>query len=161
MGAHHTHDRWVGHRHLGARGPGAQQRFRASDRTGHRFLDEAGSAVAEFALVAALLTILTLSVIQLALALHVRNTVIDAASEGARFGALADNSAQDGVRRTRELITTALGPDYAAHVTSTVAEFQGVSALHITVSSPLPVFGLLGAEKSLEVTGHARLEAVE
>ena len=44
--------------------------------------DDGGSAVAEFVMVGALLTVLTLSVIQLGLALHIRNTVLDAASEG-------------------------------------------------------------------------------
>ncbi|HAM26986.1 MAG TPA: pilus assembly protein, partial [Microbacteriaceae bacterium] len=59
-----------------------------------------GSAVAEFAMVGALLTVLTLSVIQLGLALHIRNTVLDAAAEGARFAALADNGLEDGAART-------------------------------------------------------------
>ena len=44
---------------------------------------------------------LTLAVVQLALALHVRNTVIDAAAEGARFASLAGSSPADGVARTR------------------------------------------------------------
>ena len=64
-----------------------------------RLRDETGSAVAEFVMVGALLTVLTLSVIQLGLALHIRNTVIDAAAEGARFGSLADNQLADGVAR--------------------------------------------------------------
>jgi hypothetical protein len=41
---------------------------------------DAGSAVAEFVMVVSLLTVLTLSVMQLALALHIRNTVLDAAA---------------------------------------------------------------------------------
>ncbi|BDZ44332.1 TadE/TadG family type IV pilus assembly protein [Naasia aerilata] len=41
-----------------------------------------GSAPVEFVLVGALLTLLVLSVLQLGLALHVRNTVTDAAAEG-------------------------------------------------------------------------------
>ena len=52
-------------------------------------------------MVGALLTVLTLSVMQLGLALHIRNTMQDAAAEGARYGALADNVPSDGVRRTR------------------------------------------------------------
>ena len=39
--------------------------------------DERGSAPAEFAMVVGLLTILTLSVLQLGLALHIRNTVLE------------------------------------------------------------------------------------
>ncbi|MET0782884.1 MAG: TadE/TadG family type IV pilus assembly protein, partial [Leifsonia flava] len=66
--------------------------------------DERGSAVVEFTLVSVLLTTLALAVVQLALALHVRNTVIDAAAEGARYAALADNTLADGEERTRMLI---------------------------------------------------------
>src|SRR6187402_2071550 len=91
-----------------------------------------GSAPAEFAMVGALLTILTLSVIQLGLALHIRNTVLDAASEGARFGALGDNTLADGVVRTQDLITTALGPGYARDVTATSGSFRGHPAAIIT-----------------------------
>ncbi|WP_395983304.1 TadE/TadG family type IV pilus assembly protein, partial [Clavibacter michiganensis] len=40
-------------------------------------------------MVGALLVVLALSVVQLALALHVRTTVLDAAAEGARTAALA------------------------------------------------------------------------
>ena len=68
-----------------------------------------GDATVDFVLVGALLTVLTLSVIQLGLALLIRNTVLDAAAEGARYAALADNGLDDGVQRTRDLITAALG----------------------------------------------------
>ena len=71
--------------------------------------DERGSAVVEVAWVGAILTVVTVSVLQLALALHVRNTVLDSAAEGARFAALADNSAVDGVVRCQNLITAAVG----------------------------------------------------
>ena len=53
-----------------------------------RLADERGSAVAEFTMVAGLLVALVLSVMQLALALHVRATVADAAAEGARHASL-------------------------------------------------------------------------
>ena len=53
--------------------------------------------MAEFTLVGVLLTVLALAVVQLALALHVRNTLLDAAAEGARYAALAGSS--DGDRR--------------------------------------------------------------
>ena len=95
-------------------------------------------------MVGALLTVLTLSVIQLGLALHVRNTVIDAAAEGARFGSLADNQLADGVARTQDLIRTALGPGYARDVTAQRGEYLGHPAAIVTVRTPLPLFGLAG-----------------
>lgn len=119
---------------------------------------ERGSAAAEFVMVGALLTVLTLSVMQLALALHIRNTVLDAASEGARFAALADNTLADGASRTRELITVALGATYAADVTVAPGNYRGYPAAIVTVRAPLPLVGLIGIDKGLEVNGHAAVE---
>ncbi|WP_279403307.1 pilus assembly protein, partial [Arthrobacter sp. JCM 19049] len=69
-----------------------------------------GSAVAEFVMVATLLIVVGLSIVQLALALHVRNTLIDAATNGARYGALANRSVEDGRQRTAMLISQSLNP---------------------------------------------------
>ena len=122
--------------------------------------EESGSAVVEFVLVSALLTVLTLSVIQLALALHIRNTVLDAAAEGARFASLADTSLSDGVARTRDLISTALSPGYAADVTASSTNYLGHPSVIVTVRTPLPLFGLIGIDDGLEVSAHAPIEQV-
>ncbi|CAN5232822.1 hypothetical protein BH11ACT4_BH11ACT4_12000 [soil metagenome] len=111
-------------------------------------------------MVAALLTVLTLSVIQLGLALFIRNTVVDAAAEGARFGALADNSLADGVDRATDLITTALGPSYARDVTAGTGSYLGHPAVIVTVRAPLPLIGLVGIDDGLEVSGHAAIETL-
>jgi Flp pilus assembly protein TadG len=123
--------------------------------------DERGSAVVEFALVGAILTVLTVAVLQLALALHVRNTVLDAAAEGARFGALADNSPADGVARCQALIVAAVGADYATDVHATSGSWMGHPAVTITVRTTLPVIGLLGIGGALEVSGHAAVETLD
>jgi hypothetical protein len=124
------------------------------------FTDDRGSAVVEFVLVGVLLTILTLSVIQLGLALLIRNTVLDAASEGARYGALADNSVGDAVGRTRDLIATALGPSYARDVSVARGNYDGYPADIVTVKTPLPLIGLVGIPNGLEVHGHAAIETL-
>jgi len=123
-----------------------------------RLREDSGSAVAEFVMVGALLTVLTLSVIQLGLALHIRNTVLDAASEGARFAALADSSLDEGVARSRDLITTAIGPGYALDVTAIYGRYLGHPSTIVTVRTPLPLIGLFGLDGGLEVTGHAAVE---
>ncbi len=123
--------------------------------------DDDGSAAAEFVLVGALLTVLTLSVMQFGLALHVRNTVIDAAGEGARVAALADNGLGDGVRRTTDLLTVALGDAYAGDVTGAYGDFLGHPAASVTVRAPLPLLGLLGPDRMLEVTGHGAVETLD
>ncbi|MDM4764111.1 TadE/TadG family type IV pilus assembly protein [Galbitalea sp. SE-J8] len=125
-----------------------------------RAADDAGSAPAEFVMVAGLLVVLTLGVLQLGLALHVRNTVIDAAAEGARYGALAGNTIADGAARTRDLIGTALGPDYARDVTATRTDESGIPVAEVTVRTPLPLLGLIGIGDGLEVSGHAAVEVV-
>jgi Flp pilus assembly protein TadG len=119
-----------------------------------------GSAVVEFTLVGAILTVLTVSVLQLALALHVRNTVLDAASEGARFAALADNTPADGIARCRALITTAIGASYADDIHASPGAWRGHPTVTIAVRTTLPVIGLLGIGGAMEVSGHAVVESL-
>lgn len=123
--------------------------------------DDRGSAVAEFVMVSGLVIALALGLAQLALALHVRNTVTDAAAEGARFGALADRTPEDGADRASELITTAIGSAYATDVTATTTTRLGHAAIVVSVVAPLPVIGLLGPAATLEVEGHAAIEALD
>ena len=122
--------------------------------------EESGSAVVEFVFVGILLTFLTLGVLQLGLALHVRNTIQDAASEGARWGALIDSTPTEGVQRTKELITTAVGEQYARNISVSSQQWLGAPATVITVKTPLPVIGLWGPATSMEVSGHAATEVL-
>ena len=115
---------------------------------------DTGSAVVDFIMVGALVTLLFMSIVQLALVLHVRNTLIDAAASGARYGTLADRTPADGVQRTAELIRLALNDSLAEDVTFTETTVSGVRMLQITVRAPLPVIGFLGPSDGLEVTGH-------
>ena len=118
---------------------------------------EKGSAVVDFVLVGGLLTMFFLAIIQLALVLHVRNTLIDAAASGARYGTLADRSAGDARQRTGELIHTALNADFAQDIQTREVSFQGLRALEVTVRAPMPVIGLIGPRGLLEVSGHAAI----
>ncbi|THG28793.1 pilus assembly protein [Naasia lichenicola] len=122
--------------------------------------DETGSAPAEFVLVSAMLCFLALSVIQLGVALHVRNTITDAAAEGARIAALADAVPGDGELRTRQLIALALGDGYPVTVAVGQTEWLGHPATEVRVTGALPVIALLGVSEGLEVTGHAAVEEV-
>ncbi|MEH0111002.1 TadE family protein [Tersicoccus sp. MR15.9] len=116
---------------------------------------ERGSAVVDFVLVGAVLTLLAMSIVQLAVILHVRNTLIDAASSGARYGALADRTAGEGQERARELVQSTLGADYAGSVTAEETRDGGRRTLTIVISAPMPVLGLIGPSGSLRVQGHA------
>lgn len=94
------------------------------------------------------------AVLQLTLVLHVRNTVVDAASEGARFGALSGRDADDAAARARLLIGASLSSAYAADVSAATQVVDGVQTVVVRVRSPLPVIGLLGPGL-LDVDGHA------
>ncbi len=116
---------------------------------------ESGSAVADFAMVAGLLSLLFLAVFQLGLALHIRNTLISCASEGARYGARADALPQDGVARASQMIKASLADRYADHVTAMTTTVNGVEVVQIRVEAPLPVLGALGPDRVLTVQARA------
>lgn len=112
-------------------------------------------------MVAGLLTLLTLAVVQLGLGLLVRNTVLDAAAEGARHAALADSSLPAGEQLTKQLIATAIGEQYAADVSASYGTWHGQPCTQITVTTTLPLIGLIGVQHGLEVTGHAAREVLD
>ncbi len=118
---------------------------------------ERGAAVVDFTLIGGLLTVIFIAIVQLTLVLHVRNTLIDAAASGARYGTLADRSPQDAVGRARELIEGSLADSYGSDVSVGESTVAGVRTLEVVVRAPLPVIGLIGPGGLLEVRGHAAL----
>lgn len=117
-----------------------------------------GSAPAEFVMVGALLTVLVLSIIQLGITLHLRNIVLDAATQGAQFAALADNDLADGAGRSKEVISVALGPEFADDIDARYGSYLGRRSAIVTVTAPLPLIGLVGIDRGLEVSAHAAVE---
>lgn len=112
----------------------------------------------DFVLVAALVSVLFVAVLQVGLALHVRNTLISCASEGARLGARADSSPGAGATRTRELIAASLSPRFAQDVTVDVVLDGDVRVVAVRVRAPLPVLGPLGPDGGFDLVGRAFLE---
>lgn len=108
-----------------------------------------------------LLTLLTLGVLQFGLTVYVRNVVHDAAVEGAYHAALADTSTRDGVQRTREIVTRTVGAEYASDVTATESAEPGGATVRITVHSMLPLVGLLGLPRMMEVSADAPVESFD
>jgi hypothetical protein len=117
--------------------------------------DERGSAVAEYVMVSGLVVLLFTAVLQLGLVLHVRNTLISCASEGARLGARADAAPGMGAARARELIGASLSERYADDVSVGTGVVGGVQVVEVRVRAPFPVIGLLGPDGRLDVTGRA------
>ena len=112
----------------------------------------------DFVLVGTLVILLFAALLQLALALHVRNILVDSAAEGARAGALAGASDAAAVDRTRYLINLALSPRYSRDVTTRRVEAEGTVLLQVDVVAALPLFGLAGPARELAVSGRAVLE---
>lgn len=118
---------------------------------------ERGAAVVDFALIGGLLTVIFIAIVQLTLVLHVRNTLIDAAASGARYGTLADRSPRDAVGRTEELIRGSLADSYGSDISVGESSVGGLRTLEVVVRAPLPVIGLIGPAGTMEVRGHAAL----
>lgn len=102
---------------------------------------------------------LFVGVLQLTIVLHVRNTLIDSASEGARYAALLGHQPGDGAARTRLLIGQSLSDGYAQDVSARTTRIDGLDMIEVEVVAPLPLLGLLGPAGSLTVHGHALVEA--
>ncbi|MEI3845147.1 MULTISPECIES: TadE/TadG family type IV pilus assembly protein [unclassified Microbacterium] len=123
--------------------------------------DDAGASPVEFVLVGTLLTVLTLGVLQFGLAVYVRNVIHDAAVEGAYHAALADTTLEDGAERTREIVSRTVGTGYASDVAVRETADLGHDAVEVRVAATLPLLGLLGAPRALEVTAHAPVESFD
>jgi Flp pilus assembly protein TadG len=115
--------------------------------------DESGAAVVEFVLVGVLLIALFLGVLQIGLALHVRNTLVASAAEGARYAANADRLPHDGAQYASELIRRSLSAGFAHDVSAGYDAASGT--IEIEVRASLPVIGFFGPSRALVVRGHA------
>lgn len=120
---------------------------------------EEGSAVVDFALVGALVAAVALALLQLALGLHVRNVLIDAAGEGARRAALVGGTTAEAEARVRALAGAALSGDCVQAVEVRRTRAGDLAVVEVRVLAALPVLGLLGPGGGLAVTGHAVDEA--
>jgi len=114
-----------------------------------------GSAVVDFVLVLVVLIPLFLGILQVGLVMHVRNTLSNAAAEGARHAASLDQDLADGEQRTREQIRGAVSGRFARDVEARMVNLDGRPAVQVVVRATVPALGLGGPGVSLEVVGHA------
>ena len=110
-------------------------------------------------LVGVLVIAVCVALLQLALGLHVRNILTDAAGEGARRAALVGGTEGEAAERVAMLTDAALADGYVDEVTVTRTRIGGTPVVQAEVTAPLPVLGLFGPAGSLRVTGHAVDEA--
>lgn len=116
---------------------------------------EQGSAVVDFVLVTVVLVPLFLGILQLALVLHVRNTLTSAASEGARYAATSDRGPADGAAKARQQIAGVLDPSYADDVAAHVIDIDGAAGIEVVITATVPALGLGGPSIDLTVRGTA------
>jgi Flp pilus assembly protein TadG len=116
---------------------------------------ERGAAVVDFVLVLVVVIPLFLGIVQVALVLHVRNTLTAAASEGARYAATVDRPLDAGAARTRQQISGALAARFARDVRARPATVHGAPGVEVDVSAEVPPLGIWGPGVPLTVSGHA------
>lgn len=116
---------------------------------------ERGSAVPEFVLVLAVLVPLVFGIAQVALVLHVRNTMVAAASDGARAAASLDADPAAARDRARAVVGTTLAARYSRDVTARWAESGGVPVVQVRIRAEVPPLGLWGPAVPIEAVGHA------
>lgn len=110
-------------------------------------------------MLAGLLSLLVLAAMQLAFALHVHNTATAHVIEGARVGARADSSPEQGVQRARELMTASMsGAAADASISGNRTAVDGVQVVEVTAELRLPVFGPFGPGGQMTVSGQAFAE---
>lgn len=109
----------------------------------------------DFVLALVVLVPLVLGIVQVGLVLHVRNTLTNAASEGARYAAALDRGPADGVVRTRQQITGAISARFAQEISATTVAVGGVPGIRVTVAAEVPPLGVWGPGIRLEAVGHA------
>lgn len=126
--------------------------------TGPGGQSERGAAASEFAMLAGLVSILMLAAMQLALVLHVHNTATAQVIEGARLGARADSSPEQGAQRARELLVGSLPGSGGIQVSAGRTQVAGAQVVEVSARIRLPVFGPFGPGEAMTVTGHAYAE---
>jgi Flp pilus assembly protein TadG len=126
-----------------------------------RAADDEGAAVVDFVLVSVLVLALFLLVLQVAVFFHVRNVVTSAAAEGARYGATADRTPEEGAARAEESIRSSLGSRAAGriHCRPALVDVQGAVVVEIACSGAVPVVFLTTPAVTLDVKGHALEES--
>lgn len=112
------------------------------------------------------------AILQLGLALYVRNTIAACAQEGARYGADADFVSQGSsamaaraADRTTSCINSSVSSAFARGVSASTPVLSvpggaSVAAVEVRVAAPLPVIGFVGlGDQVLHVQGDAMQEA--
>jgi Flp pilus assembly protein TadG len=133
------------------------RRFTAVRRVGGR---DRGSAVAGFALASLAVLPLVMAVLQLAVVWHIRNTLTDAASEGARYGAGYQRTTGAAAARARAAADASLDDGLVDRVVAHETRVDGQPGIEVDVTADVPLLGLWGPTITVNVRGHAVREVL-
>lgn len=123
--------------------------------------NSAGSAVVDFTLISLVLIPLVLGLMQVALVLHVRNTMTAAVSEGARAGARESSTPAVGAATARSLISQGISGKFATSVSAKSAPIGGSPGVVVTATAQVPALGLFGPKVNVDVSGRAIAEEIQ
>lgn len=98
---------------------------------------------------------LVFAIAQVALVMHVRNTMTAAASDGARAAASLDAPLGDARSRAREVLRTTLTDRYAENVSAREVQVDGIPVIEVRVSAEVPPLGLWGPGVAVDAVGRA------
>jgi Flp pilus assembly protein TadG len=114
-----------------------------------------GSSLAEFVMTVAVLAPLLLTLLQIGVVLHVRNTLRAEAAEGARMAAAVDRTPEDGATRAEDLARASFGA-LQPHAEAGNDTVDGVPVVWVRLTAQRPLIGWLetGAG-TVSVTAHA------
>lgn len=116
--------------------------------------------MAGFALVSLAVLPLVMAILQLAVVWHIRNTLVDAASEGARYGAGYQRTTAAAAARARAAADASLDGGLVDRVAAYETPVDGQPGIEVDVSADVPLLGLWGPTITLHVRGHAVQEVL-
>jgi Flp pilus assembly protein TadG len=118
---------------------------------------ERGSAVADFVLVAFPMLALFVGTLTISFASYAKTVILDATIEGARFAALADQSIEAGVQKTKDLVRSSLGAALEVDVVASTTKLGRIESIQFVSSA---AFDFAPGKKILTVSSVATREFV-
>ncbi len=121
------------------------------------YSSDQGSAPLQFVVALPIFVLISVTIIQLVLVLHIKATLTEAATEGARAAALAGSSPARGVARVNAALAGDISRSAVSSVTIRPRTISGTQLLETTIQARIPIMGVLGTV-NLVVRGHALAE---
>lgn len=119
--------------------------------------NDSGSATVGYVLVAIMVLFLVGALLQVTIALHIRNLAIDAALQGAQYAARDNVTISEGVKRTERILRADLGGKHIQRIRGWNQHdaATGRQIVNVEVTYTWPLFGPYGLPGKAKAIGHA------